>query len=483
MELRLAWTRSACALGVLAAWSFGAPLAAPAEPPPDGCHWTPSLYCTMGPHRLDLGLSVRVRPEWWSAYSERDDLYEGTRARARLAYTYDAWLSLVAETQLAHAGSMDLLGTGALASYRRANEDQIDVTALQLRHLYAEVRPAKAGFVRLGRQDVKVGAEIAYAEPAWKYLKTARLGERLIGSVGWSHVERAGDGVAARWDFGAVQVDAFGAQPTTGVFAVEKGYRQLKDIVYGGAVATVDRGVLLANTELSFFGIGYSDDRDVGQGGLADPVEVGTLGASWLGVYPLGPGAVDVTLWAAGQFGSYNDLDHAAAAGIAEVGYQLGKVFAKPWLRAGVNAASGDGDPGDGDHHTFFNLLPTNHLYYGFADQLAFQNLVNPFLQLRATPHPMVALNAFVHWFLLADDRDARYAGTGAFDRNVFGFTAQASHGERDVGVEYDLVATVTPHKNVTVEAGVAFLDGGDFFPDGSDRDVAFGYLSLELRY
>ena len=66
-----------------------------------------------------------------------------------------------------------------------------------------------------------------------------------------------------------------------------------------------------------------------------------------------------------------------------------------------MNAASGDGDPADGDHHTFFNVLPSNHPYYGFADQLAFQNLIDAFLQLRLAPDPRLALNLFVHWFRL----------------------------------------------------------------------------------
>jgi hypothetical protein len=462
---------------------FTAASASGIEPSPDGFHATPSLYWKQGPHRLDLGLSVRTRPEWWSAYSDRMDLYEGTRARVRLQYSYEQLLLLVAETQLANVGSMDPDGTGLLAVYRRANDNQENATALQLRHLYAELHPVKPAVAKLGRQDMKLGAEIAYTEPAWKYLKTARLGERLLGTVEWSHVGRAGDGVAGSWDFGGYQANLFAAQPTTGVFAVDEGYQQLKDILYGGAVATAKRGTWLANTEFSFFGMGYGDDRPVKNGGLANGIEIGTLGASMLGIYPVGPGNFDALLWVAGQFGDYNDLDQGAAAGLAEFGYQLTNIFAKPWLRAGINVASGDGDPTDDDHDTFFNLLPTNHLYYGYADQLAFQNLVNPFVQLRLAPHPMLALNLFVHWFQLAEDDDARYSGTGAFDHKVFGFNAQASHGDGDIGVEYDVVATVTPHKNVTVEAGFAYLDGGDFYPVGSDRDVTFGYLSVELRY
>src|SRR5262249_4204227 len=147
-------------------------------------------------------------------------------------------------------------------------------------------------------------------------------------------------------------------------------------------------------------------------GGLAHGLSLVTLGSSLLGVYPAGPGKLDVLFFGAGQLGTYNRLDHAAWAALVEAGYQLPEVFAKPWLGAGVNAASGDHDPTDGDHGTFFNMLPTNHLYYGFADQIALQNIVNPFVQLRFTPHPTLALNLFAHWFRLASSNDARYAGT-----------------------------------------------------------------------
>jgi hypothetical protein len=264
---------------------------------------------------------------------------------------------------------------------------------------------------------------------------------------------------------------------------VEGAYRPLHDIFLGGGSVTVERGTLLANDELGLFGIYYDDERSTGRGGLADDVEITTLGAHWLGVHPCGPGNFDALLWAAVQTGDYDGLDHFASAGILELGYQLTNVFAKPWLRIGVNVATGDDDPLDGDHDTFFNVLPTNHLYYGFADQLAFQNLWNSFVQLRLTPHPMLALNLFVHQFRLLEADDSRYAGTGAFDESSFGFPAFASNGFENVGTEYDVVATFTPHKAVTVEAGFAWLDGGAVFRTAAERDVQFGYVSVELRY
>ena len=42
---------------------------------------------------------------------------------------------------------------------------------------------------------------------------------------------------------------------------------------------------------------------------------------------------------------------------------------------------------------------------------------------------------------------------------------------------------TLTPHAALTLETGLSWLDGGSVFRGRPDRDVAFGYASVELRY
>ena len=468
-------------LGPEAALAQAAP---PQAPPPDGLHATPSLYWQEGDHRVDLGLATRVRTESWEAVTDGNHWYTATRTRVRAQYSWRNEILAVGEFQDVQLHGMDADGFGALANYRNANGGESQASADDLRTLYLEVRPTEKTFFRAGRQDVKFDSqEVQYAEPNWRYLRTMRLGERLVGTVDWSHVGRAYDGFAAGVDVSGVELFGFGARPTQGVYEAEGAYRPLHDIFVGGATVTVERGTLLANDELGIFGLYYLDDRPVSKGGLADEVSIYTYGAQWLGVHPCGPGNVDVLLWGAYQTGHYNDLDHSAGAGIVELGYQLPNVFAKPWLRIGLNVASGDDDPTDGDHDTFFNMLPSNHPYYGFADQLAFQNLWDSFVQLRLTPHPMLALNLFVHQFRLLEKDDSRYAGTGAFDDTAFGFSASSSNGHKNVGTEYDLVASFTPHKAVTLEAGFEWLDGGAVFQSVAQRNVQFGYVSLELKY
>jgi hypothetical protein len=465
-----------------AAIAFAATSAARADTP-DGFRFAPDLAWKRGDHEFQIGASMRARAEYWNAFVTEEDVFGATKTRLRLRYAFRDQLFATVEGQYVQLLGMDSTASGAALVYRNANDGRHDAGQLHLRQAHLEWRPIPELFLRAGRQDVKLGTEVSYTEPDWRYLKTSRLAERLVGNVGWSHVERANDAVTGGYQFAEHRLDAFAARPTTGVFAVDRGMRPLHDIAYGGAIWTVQRGAWVPDTELSLFGIVYDDDRAVSDGGLPDGVRVYTLGASWLGVYEIGPGRFDALLWAAGQLGDFDGDDHRAAAGIVEIGYQLPDVWLAPWLRAGVNVASGDDDPEDGDHETFANLLPTNHLYYGFTDQLAFQNLVNPFVQLRLTPHPRFWMNLFVHWFRLLHRDDAVYAGTGAFDRASFGFPARASDGHTDVGVEYDATATFVLHRSTTLELGFSWLDGGDVFRTRPDRDATFAYASIEVRY
>jgi hypothetical protein len=473
-----------CALGLLAAIALAAPaLAQDAPPPADGLHTQPSIFWKSGDHRVDLNFAARLRTEIWDAFADDVEAYTGLRTRVRLTYGWRERLVLVAEMQNVSLWGMDPEGSGAIASYRNANEGERNVSGTDLHLLYAELRPWKGAYLRVGRQEMKLGPEVLYAEPDWRYLKAQRIGERLLGTVGWSHVERAGDGVSANWDLGGHNLFALAARPTQGVLAVQTGYRPLRDVRYAGGSWTVKRDTWLPHTELGVFGLAYEDERSPGEGGLAQGLEIYTLGIYELGVHPLGPGKLDTMLWFAGQFGDYNDLDHRGYAFLAELGYQLPDLPAKPWLRGGVNYASGDGDPTDGDHDTFFNLLPTNHLYSGFIDQVEFQNLIDAFVQLKLTPVAPVAVNFFVHWLWLANDDDARYAGSGAFDRKSFGFPATPSRGYKHIGLEYDLVATWTVHKTTTVELGVSYLDGGNIFRRNASSDAVYGYASIEFKY
>ena len=86
----------------------------------------------------------------------------------------------------------------------------------------------------------------------------------------------------------------------------------------------------------------------------------------------------------------------------------------------GYFRSTGDGNPADGDHTTFFQVLPTPRVYARFP----FYNLMNNedvFAQLRLRPHARVSLRADVHHLRTSNARDLWYFGGGAFQDKTFG--------------------------------------------------------------
>ena len=240
------------------------------------------------------------------------DSFWGLRNRAKLTYTWREQLQIVGEVQDVRVGSMDPNGTGALATYRNAAEGDYNAHGTDIHLLWAEFRFTPAFSFRVRRQDLKVGPEVSYPEADWRYLKTARLGERLIGSVGFSHEERAADGITIRADFGESNLFVFAAQPTTGVFEVDQAYRPLHDVTYEGAQWTVKRGTWLPDTELAAFAIAYQDTLDRGRRAPARHLarDLRRLVARRIRARPR---RVDFLFFGAGQLGQ---LQHARPGGL-----------------------------------------------------------------------------------------------------------------------------------------------------------------------
>src|SRR5262245_11525320 len=309
--------RCRVALALAAALAAGAARAD--EGGPEGFHAEPNLYWLSGDNRIDLNVASRYRLESTDAYADDSDSFWGVRNRLKLTYTFREMLQIVGEVQDVRVGSMDSNGTGVLATYRNAADGHYNAQGTDIHLLWAELRFTPLSSFRVGRQDLKLGPEVLYPEADWRYLKMQRLGERLIGSVGFSHEERAADGITLRADFGGHNLFAFAAQPTTGVFEVDQAYRPLHDVTYEGAQWTVKRGTWLPDTELAAFAIAYQDRRSTEDAGLPHHISLATFGGSWLGVYELGPGALDFLLFGAGQLGHYDTLDQAGWAALLEV--------------------------------------------------------------------------------------------------------------------------------------------------------------------
>ena len=129
----------------------------------------------------------------------------------------------------------------------------------------------------------------------------------------------------------------------------------------------------------------------------------------------------------AGQFGDWYGSDHTAFSVIAEGGYELPLPW-RPHVRGGLMHASGDDDPRDLRHGTFFPMLPTTgpDLLGGTFAQM---NLRQFFGEVRLVPSARLALSASLNRLSLVRAEDRWYSGTGAtaIRGTYFGFSGRTS--------------------------------------------------------
>jgi len=290
--------------------------------------------------------------------------------------------------------------------------------------------------------------------------------------------------VEVAYDSDELNATAFGFVPTAGGFEISAN-REIADIQVAGVSLTA-KEALVPRTNARLFWIYYRDDRslpfvdnraiDARVADAGEPAEIHTVGAHVAHVVPAGPGKLDLLAWAAGQVGDWQSLEHRAWAYALEAGYQVPDAALSPWLRAGIDSGSGDGDPADGLHATFYQLLPTARTYAQFP----FYNMMNNqdvFAQLVLRPHPMVSIRSDLHWLRVTSSRDLLYAGGGPTGEHVFGYSGTATGRRNGLAYVADIGVTVTPTDFLTIYGYYAHAFGQGVIRQafrGDDADFAY---------
>ena len=361
------------------------------------------------------------------------------------------------------------LGTGALyfdQGGRHESSQQLYLRFASLR--FPEALPGLD--VQVGRQGYTSGAEASSGVPKIETIKRQRLDARLVGEFEWSIYQRAFDGV--RLDLTRPRWKATGVafMPTQGGFASAAGSTMTEVVVGGGTISSRPSGPPGPKTQVQGFGWYYRDRRAVTQRpdntGLTAPagaaIDVTTGGTAVIGAYPAGRGEADLFAWSALQAGRWYGDTHRALALALEGGYQWTTAPWRPWLRAGVFRASGDDDPGDDVHGTFFPILPTVRR---FSQTAAYgtMNLRDVFVQAQARPRPSLALRLDVRRLDLASRADQWYAGSGAtLSRGAaFGYAGRRSNGGRRLGTSTEASADYAITPRMSVNGFLGYLRGG----------------------
>ena len=165
-------------------------------------------------------------------------------------------------------------------------------------------------------------------------------------------------------------------------------------------------------------------------------------------------------------------------------GVSVGHARWQPWLRGGVVWASGDNDPFDDRHGTFFQMLPTVRRYAQSAVYSQMNN-VEIFAQALLRPTPSLGIRTDRHHVGLASSRDHWYFGSGATQARgtLFSFSTRPSYGHTDLATigEASIEYAIGPHWSVNGYVGV--LRGGrvvqQAFPG---RTMTFSYVENVIQ-
>jgi len=456
--------------------------------------------------------SVRVRAESWDWFEPQtgvpgDNTYTFFAVLGHGIFGYDSrrWFDARVDIQSTTLLNLPVhsnapppagdLGLGAsyFATHKDGNPSRVFLNQGYLT-LKSPGRPST--FLRAGRFEFQDGLEVMTGDATLDWLKRARLGARLVSTVGFTHSGRSLDGFQASFDRPRFNVTALATHPRQGIFEPE-GMPDISKVDLGLLSATLKPGVVLPRSEFRFFYIYYGDDRS-----LADTVvkvdnraaparaadsaaiQLHQFGLHAVKAVPLGNGEADLLFWGVLQRGDWGLLKHRAGAFSIEAGYQPRMAW-RPWIRAGFFRSTGDPDPNDGTHGTYFITLYTARQFAQFP----FYNAMNSrdlFVQLLLRPIPAkLTIRSEFHDLHLTDAADLWYGGSGAFERRGnFGIGGKPGGGNNDLAKTLDLALTWDPSPRWTLYGYVGHAWGGEVpkFVYGNDS-ATLAYLELTSRF
>jgi hypothetical protein len=178
-------------------------------------------------------------------------------------------------------------------------------------------------------------------------------------------------------------------------------------------------------------------------------------------------------------------LTQRAGAFAAEAGWQpTGLDALKPWIRAGYDYGSGDSNPVDQTHGTFFQVMPTPRVYA----RLPFFNMMNnrdAFGTLVLRPSKRLTVRTDFHVLALTNAADLWYSGGGPFQPATFGYTGRPSSSQSNLATLTDVSGDYNVNPNVAVGAyyGYASSKAVTSAIYSSGTGARLGYFELLLRF
>ncbi len=451
---------------------------------------------------VDFTATLRSRVYGWdwfrnagpaqNQYAYSGNLLRLNFAEKRGALDWDAEVAVPFLLDMPHnataAAPQGALGLGS--NYYAANANRQYAAMAFMKQLYGRYRfgEKEAQSVQAGRFEFNDGSELAPKNATLATLKRDRISQRLIGTFGWSDVGRSFDGLRYSWTHTTDDFTFVAATPTRGVYQTDGwGWNR---IAFAYAAYTKEWGHGRHSADTRVFAIDYDDFRHIlktdnrsvaTRMGDTENIHIQTWGGHSLHAITTKAGTIDALGWVAVQTGRWGAQTQRSYALDFEGGFQpdiLPRL--KPWVRGGYTMGSGDGNPNDRQHETFFQILPTPRPYARFP----FFNMMNTedaFGALVLRPHAKVTVSSEFHSLRLTNPNDLWYAGGGAFQPWTFGYIGRPAAGRRSLGNLYDTSVEYRANRFTTFTAYLGYTQGlaimKEIYPTG--KDGRFGYLEV----
>ena len=456
--------------------------------------------------KLSVSGKLRTRWEMWNWFEPsgtQDNDYDYLATMANLALKWqDEAFDVVLETQ--NSALIDLprnavapapqgalgLGHVYLAHNRRRSDTSIFLKQAFLTFKNVGIQGLS---VKGGRFNFAEGVEVLSADPTLDWLKKFRLSQRLIGSFGWSHVGRSFDGLHASYTSGPYNFTLMASHPTEGGFDLA-GMDHMDDVDLVYTSFNLTRPSFAEHSDGRLFYIYYADGRELAKtdnrpaairGEDRRHIAIHTGGGHWISVLPTSRGPVDLLAWGVVQGGDWGKQDHHGWAWALETGWQPNVLPWKPWFRIGYNRSSGDDDPTDGDHETFFQILPTPRIY-SFSTFYNLMNSEDAFVQAIFRPRPGLVWRTDFHNIRVTEGRDLWYQGAGATldSRNVgFGYVGRPAAGRQDLLRLVETSLSYDWNQYVNLSLYYTHVFGGSVVRSIFAGDHAdFGYIEVTFK-
>lgn len=346
----------------------------------------------------------------------------------------------------------------------------IDINRWNVQNAFVDVKlhetDGTPGWFRYGRQELLYGAQ------------------RLVSPLDWSNTRRNFEGFKYFHHSDSLRIDAFVTHPVNtaaGNYPVDQ-YDNGRD---KPLTSTTFSGVYLSflSDSPQLIDLYYLWLRDETPTTTRPDGSRHTVGARYKTTSEVQNACCDVTrIWdfeteGAYQFGNDNGQRVSAGFFTSVLGHTWASLPWSPRLSGLFYYGSGDSNASGSTNNTFNTLYPLGHAYWGIIDNLTGQNLYDYSLQLNMKPSKKVSLVGAFHWFEKATSNDVLY--------NVAGAPIGTTGGSRDIGQEFDMIATYNFNPNFNIQAGYSWFWYGSFVgtnipPRNTARQF---YLQTTVRF